>query len=371
MGGYQNLPYIQGSVRRAMRGQTPPFLPEGYGYEPEAAPMRPPAMQEPGQAPPALEPPEDPSLKRVRELATQGPPREPKHGKLRTVLETIGRGFDVSHDLMDPGYSRERAEYDTQLKAASLAAAASEKEQRLRADLEADRARKASYEATAERQRRLMNAPPKADRQVVDGVIVERGADGAWKPVYGTPRPPEFKPGYGYERGGNVEVPVPTPPKLSTPMPGRDVPFSADVEEQKRRMAAAGRAPAGPDRGTPKQFADLDKNKLAELKRLKQWATDQVASYPETANATWGELRNYYQELQNSYEQQIAALGGNAEHFEYPSGAEFIAQQTGQAPATPKSAKPLTVEKAGEYLRKAGGDKDKARKMARQDGWTF
>jgi hypothetical protein len=29
------------------------------------------------------------------------------------------------------------------------------------------------------------------------------------------------------------------------------------------------------------------------------------------------------------------------------------------------------VSKAREYLQKAGGDKDKARALAKQDGWTF
>lgn len=37
----------------------------------------------------------------------------------------------------------------------------------------------------------------------------------------------------------------------------------------------------------------------------------------------------------------------------------------------PSAAKPLDAKKATEYLRKAGGDKDKARKAAKKDGYTF
>jgi len=40
-------------------------------------------------------------------------------------------------------------------------------------------------------------------------------------------------------------------------------------------------------------------------------------------------------------------------------------------PAHPTGAKTLTPEKAAEYLKAAGGDKTKARELARKDGWSF
>lgn len=54
-----------------------------------------------------------------------------------------------------------------------------------------------------------------------------------------------------------------------------------------------------------------------------------------------------------------------------PSGAP-TAPQTGAVVAPPPPPpKVLTPEKATEYLQAAGNDKDKARELARKDGWTF
>ncbi|HWR49931.1 MAG TPA: hypothetical protein VN428_02420 [Bryobacteraceae bacterium] len=336
---FLNIPYTQDSIRRAVRGITPPFLPEGYGYD--AAPIEP-AQPPPLSRPQPVAPPEPPPIEtpaeiaRYRELAGRGAPQHPKHGKLRTALETVGKVYGVNEEITDPGYSRERDQYYSDLQAAKMGADAAEADQKLRAELEMRRKQTAAAEATRAREERLMNAPPKAERQVIDGQLFELDAStGKWAAVAGAPKPREIKPGYGYEKDGKVEIPVPTPPKLSTPIPGRDVPFPKDVEEQKRRMAAANRAPSGPARGTPKQFADLDKNKSADLLRLKQWASDQAYNNPDSANSTYADLRNAYQEVQNDYERQIASLGGNVEHFEYPAGPEFIAQQTGVKPKPP------------------------------------
>jgi hypothetical protein len=329
MSGYQNLPYIQGSVRRAMRGATPPFLPEDYGYEPEVPTTRPPAMQAPGQAPPPLEPPvEDPTLKRVRELAAQGAPQHPKHGLLRRIGETVAGmyvGPENSERLFDADHSQRKAQYGAGLKGATLAADASMKEQGLRAELEMRRKQTAAAEATEARQRALMNAPPRTERQVVDGALVERGQDGQWRPVYGQPKPREFKPGYGYERDGKVDVPVPTPlkpPPLQ--VPGRDVPFSADVEEQKRRMAAANRAPERPASQGSFRIIETEKQRaLAKAERetkryIREQGLDKPSADPQKEAERQKEVQTVYddmetekEQIQGAYEAQIESAGGH------------------------------------------------------------
>ena len=56
-----------------------------------------------------------------------------------------------------------------------------------------------------------------------------------------------------------------------------------------------------------------------------------------------------------------------------------VARYSGRAPVGPptartqtKPAKKMTdINLAREYIKKAGGDKNKAREMAKADGWTF
>jgi hypothetical protein len=367
---FLNDTYTQDSVRRAMRGQTPPFLP--------------PELETPTPPPPPLESPE---TARYRELVAQGAPEHPKHGKLRTVLETIGKVYGVNEEITDPGYTRDRDSYYEKLAGAKEAATIAEKEARLAADLESERARKASYDATAERQRALRNAPAKAERQVIDGQLYERDATtGTWKVVAGAPKPREFRPGYGYEgEGGKVDIPVPLPPKLNTP--GRPMVVSPgatviDPATGRPIYTAPNRPPVGSSGGggrvPPTAFVSVENKKTASLLEAKRNADKTLIDYPEKAEQVYANLRQEYQQIQNNYEAGVKALGGSVEHYEYPDTPEFIAQQTGApSPATPapqpapRTPKQLTVEKAAEYLRKAGGNKDLAREMARKDGWNF
>jgi hypothetical protein len=368
---FLNIPYGEDAVQRAIRGRTPPFLP--------------PALETPTMPPPPLSTPVYGDVRDELARANELEASRPKPGFWRKI-GAAALGAAAGYANQDPklqqpidptaaqdfilygDHGQKVAEQQGRIGRAKEAATIAEKEARLAADLESERARKASYEATAEARRASMNQPPKlpAPPSTYEARLV-RDLD--------SPDPTVREAA----QKKLDALKAPAPPKLTTPIPGRDVPYSPEVEAQRRRMAAANRAPERPTRGTPKQFADLDKNKSAELLRMKKWADDQVYADPANTNSVYAELRNAYQEIQNDYERQIKSLGGEVEHFEYPSGAEFIAQQTGTPvkprpapqPAPQQTPKQLTVEKASEYLRKAGGNKDLAREMARKDGWNF
>jgi hypothetical protein len=338
---FLNDTYTQDSVRRAMRGQTPPFLP--------------PELETPTPPPPPLESPE---TARYRELVAQGAPEHPKHGKLRTVLETIGKVYGVNEEITDPGYTRDRDSYYEKLAGAKEAATIAEKEARLAADLESERARKASYEATAEARRASMNQPPKlpAPPSTYEARLV-RDLD---------------SPDPAVREAAQKKLDAlkaPAPPKLTTPIPGRDVPYSPEVEAQRRRMAAAGRAPreSGDRPASPAAFRIIESEKARNLRAAERDARNRIAD-GEDEKVVYTDLESQKDEIQNAYEAQIVAAGGSiAPQAPKPAPTP---QPTPQ-PAPQQTPKQLTVEKAAEYLRKAGGNKDLAREMARKDGWNF
>jgi hypothetical protein len=343
MGGYLNA--IQSGIRRAMRGQTPPFLPEGYAYsQPEAAaaePVRPPTLETPTSPPPPLETPS--ATQRYREIVAQGPPERPQRKGLARVGEILGTLYGVPDEIMAPGYARESARYGADLRGARQLAEIEEGEQRLRADLELRRKQGAQADATAARQRRLAETSPEPLTKVVNGTLVQMQPDGTWKRVYGEDAPREYKPGYGYERDGKVEVPVPTPPKLSTPIPGRDVPYPPEVEEQRRRMAAANRAPERP--ASPATFRIIESEKARNLRAAERAARKRIAEGIEAEATIWADLEREKEQIQADYEAQIVAAGGS------------IAEPKAATPAAPPApaAQSASKYKPGDTVRLKSG----------------
>jgi hypothetical protein len=90
------------------------------------------------------------------------------------------------------------------------------------------------------------------------------------------------------------------------------------------------------------------------------------------------------QAIEDGYEEQVAGLTGNApQHVTIPvsdaqpKGAPGGKASTGAPASTATNApaqqtRPLTDKNiARQYLQRAGGDKNKARELARKDGYTF
>lgn len=263
---FLNIPYGEDAVRRAMRGQTPPFLPG----------TRPPALEPPVQGPPPLEPPVSPEAARYKELIAQGAPQEPKHGKLRTVLESIGRVYGVNEDITDPGYVRERDRYYGNLAGAKESATIAEKEARLAADLELRRKQGASADATATWRTAQAN-----DRAKSLGQNGYYDREGVFHPAPPRLDPPVIVPqgGTAIDRSGNViATGAPKPATPQRPMivsPGATVLDPATgrpIYTAPNRPAAGGSValPPAPALGNAREYND------EYLKQLDQATANQV-----------------------------------------------------------------------------------------------
>lgn len=127
--------------------RTPPFLPGQDGYEddeaggigsevetpppsePEGPPAAPPASaasQLGGQPfkPQTYRPEISPEQKRALDIANQGSPMHPKHGKLRSIGEALTSTFlgPLSTEIWDHGYANQQREYQHNLENANRAA---------------------------------------------------------------------------------------------------------------------------------------------------------------------------------------------------------------------------------------------------------
>src|SRR5207302_1175380 len=87
-------------------------------------------------------------------------------------------------------------------------------------------------------------------------------------------------------------------------------------------------------------------------------------------------MLEHFEDLANAGEMDAPTLkAGLASELNYMQDVAMLPQRPGAAQSAAKTApaaKPLTdVNEAREYLRRAGGDKDKARALAKQEGRTF
>ena len=87
------------------------------------------------------------------------------------------------------------------------------------------------------------------------------------------------------------------------------------------------------------------------MRRAEENARRRIKNEDDPA-AVYADLEREKQGIQDEYESKIVSLGGDI---------------------APKAAtgKPLDRNTAKQYLQKAGGDKNKAREMARKDGYSF
>ena len=106
----------------------------------------------------------------------------------------------------------------------------------------------------------------------------------------------------------------------------------------------------------------------------RMWKSNDVAARNEATNRITG---SFNAEL---YDQALKRIYGDdakvQEHKDYASGKKKFSgskMQASHGPTQPPGAKgkPLDAQTAAKYLEQAGGDKDKARKLARADGYTF
>lgn len=89
------------------------------------------------------------------------------------------------------------------------------------------------------------------------------------------------------------------------------------------------------------------------------------------AQAAKREWELYHAERTKKVSKGIDAAAIDQLASKLSGGKPATATKPGATPTPAAGAKPLTAEKAAEYLKAAGGDKNKAREMARKDGWSF
>lgn len=248
----------------------------------------------------------------------------------------------VSEAILAPGHRRKMADWQQQMDTAKVGAevegkklTALEQIQRIDNERKMRDAQIAADNARLKREERMMNAPSKVERQVVDGVVVERQQDGTWKPVYGSPAPREYKPGYGYEKGGQVEIPVPTPEKPGPrPLVGHPGTEFRDPNDPNKVL---GRVPPAPERSprpaSTGSFRIIESEKQRNLMTAERNARKRITDGEDQATVM-ADLEDEKQRIQDGYEAQIEAAGGSAQHREYGSAPK---------PATPPQPKQRTA----------------------------
>jgi hypothetical protein len=135
------------------------------------------------------------------------------------------------------------------------------------------------------------------------------------------------------------------------------------------RAAADGKADAGPKRGTPGQFASLDKETAAQYAKAEaeyKAAADSNATDADKASAL-ANLNAEKARIGADHSQRLRDLGGVPAE-DSPSSKGTAAQM----PKAPQPNTPLTDKAiAKQYLDAAGGNKDKARAAAKLNNWQF
>jgi len=153
--------------------------------------------------------------------------------------------------------------------------------------------------------------------------------------------------------------------------PGKK-PTLSDLREI--RAAADGKADAtGPKtRGTPGQFADLDKQTAAAYAKAEaayKTASDNAAN-DDDRRAALADLNAEKARIGSEHSQRLRDLGGIPAEDSQDGGATQstpVGTQKAPRPNTPLTNSAIATA----YLKAAGGDKAKARAAAKKDGWKF
>jgi hypothetical protein len=151
--------------------------------------------------------------------------------------------------------------------------------------------------------------------------------------------------------------------------------------------AAKGEGGAPPKPATPAQYGQVIKDKqtaLADSKKQldkdlasanRQFAADDTFDKTGAMTQAYQDHKSRMQQAQLSYEQRASQLSGN--DVGHDPWADNLGTDKAATPANPGRGgtggpKQLTDQaKAAEYLKKAGGDKVAARKLAAADNWVF
>ena len=138
---------------------------------------------------------------------------------------------------------------------------------------------------------------PKADIRAAGGALYEQDGDGNWQQVVA--------------------------PK---PVPGRDVPYSADVESQQKRIHAQERQLPGRDipysPAVEDQYNRMHPNSTgspsgATLAAIENRKGDALMRIEKDPTLTDDEREQYKQAVQDNYENQLRAVGSPVPHFSY------------------------------------------------------
>lgn len=147
--------------------------------------------------------------------------------------------------------------------------------------------------------------------------------------------------------------------------------YLREMSDLRRREGAGGGGGQKP--ASKAQFATAERTKASALQQAEsnyRKSQRAVASGEMTQEEADGQLQQDKQAAQNAYEAEVAVLGGEPDHYQYGViGPQAAAPRPSGKPIAPKKALDATTTAA--YLQKAGGDKNKARKLARQDGYEF
>jgi hypothetical protein len=153
----------------------------------------------------------------------------------------------------------------------------------------------------------------------------------------------------------------------------------------------------GPKAATPTQINTINNRRRVGLARAeaafkKAMAAASMGGYTDTEKAAQAleDLHQAKQSAQDAYEGELSEFGIPFEHVEYsentrpaqnapaaPAKAEqqqtpaLAPQAQGSTPTSQAKGKLTDQNKAKVYIQRAGGDKERARALAKADGWEF
>jgi hypothetical protein len=146
----------------------------------------------------------------------------------------------------------------------------------------------------------------------------------------------------------------------------------------KQSERGSGSQKFSPQNPAPAQmFQALDDEKNAKLQEIQSWydqqrqKLDDAMAPPQAAATLNNQAAARKQQTEDWYETQNRKLGGQPKHYSYFSPATATPATATPAAQGQQAGKQVTLALAQQYLVRAGGNKQKAREMAKADGYTF
>ena len=356
---------------------------------PVPAPATPPALPPPDSAAPAPPPPFRPdpgyerSMRHLEDLYAQRPELSQPKWWQRALGAGAGFGAGWSNaasrsrnpidigamrdNILAPGYSQKLAQWQSRVQPAQAVAEMEANRQQMaidqnykQAEAEAQRQHGLYWAHRAQSEQNQWKIDPKTG-SLYNTITGERSTTPATpadvfnqrlkvaKDAHFDDDKAQYYAATGSLTGYGSTLANPTPNRNLNPSdillhPGDFDPST--VSKAQQMFNAEHRAPAdksgGPARATPGQFARIESTKNSKLAKAQSDANKQLAELgpgatAEEKQAIYDDLNRTKQQLQNDYEGEVEAAGGQAQHYEYGAPTRPAA-----AAPTPTSNKPAT-----------------------------